>query len=101
MQERGFPPMIVSRPMKSGHFGVLRLVCCFDRDDPQEVDRVKSLNAELLEICLELGFVPYKAPDWMMRAIAERADPGFRELLSRVKRMLDPAGIMNPGRLPL
>ncbi len=101
MSERGFPPLIVSRPMKGGHFGVLRLVCCFDRSDADEVKRVKALNTELLEICFELGFVPYKAPDWMLRQLADRADPGFRELLHRIRQALDPAGIMNPGRLPL
>jgi FAD/FMN-containing dehydrogenase len=101
MSERGFPPMIVTRPMKGGHFGVLRFVCCFDRGDEDEVARVKELNRELLEICLERGFVPYKAPDWMWEAMSGRIDPGFRELMGRVKQMLDPAGIMNPGRLSL
>jgi glycolate oxidase len=101
MTERGFPPLIVSRPMSGGHFGVLRMVCCFDRHDADEVQRVTDLNRELLEICLELGFVPYKAPDWMMSRLAERSDPGFRDLLNRVRSMLDPAGIMNPSRLPL
>ena len=101
MSERGFPPIIVSRPMKGGHFGVLRFVCCFDRDDGEEVARVKQLNRDLLELCLEHDFVPYKAPDWAWDAMAERIDPGFRELLAGVKRMLDPAGIMNPGRLGL
>jgi FAD/FMN-containing dehydrogenase len=101
MTERGFPPLIVSRPMKGGHFGVLRLICSFDQGDADEVQRVGELNRELLDICVELGFVPYKAPDWMLRELGDRTDPGFKELLGRIRRTLDPAGIMNPGRLPL
>jgi FAD/FMN-containing dehydrogenase len=30
-----------------------------------------------------------------------RMDPGYADLLRRVKELLDPAGIMNPGRLGL
>jgi FAD/FMN-containing dehydrogenase len=33
--------------------------------------------------------------------LAERMDPGSRELLARVKRALDPEGRMNPGSLGL
>ena len=35
-----------------------------------------------------------------MRELAKRADPGFVDLLERVRRALDPQGIMNPSRLP-
>jgi FAD/FMN-containing dehydrogenase len=101
MVERGFPPLIVSRPMKGGHFGVLRMVECFDKRDAGEVERVRELNRDLLEICLELGFVPYKTPAWAWEQMRDRTDPGFRDLLARLKTFLDPAGIMNPGKLGL
>jgi FAD/FMN-containing dehydrogenase len=77
------------------------MIACFDRSNPEEVERVRSLNAELLEVCLEHGFIPYKAPDWAMRRMARDADPGYLDLLARVKGLLDPEGIMNPGRLAL
>jgi FAD/FMN-containing dehydrogenase len=98
MAERGFPPILVTRPMKGGHYGVLRMITCFDKQDAAEVERVHELQGDLLEICLELGFVPYKAPAWAAARMRERGDAGYFALLDRVKEMLDPAGIMNPGR---
>ena len=59
-----------------------------------------ALNLELLHRGLELGFVPYKAPDWAVRELAARADAGYRELFERLRNALDPARIMNPARLP-
>lgn len=100
MLERGFPPIIVTRPMKGGHFGVLRMITCFDKRDAAEVEQVRRLQSDLLEICFELGFIPYKAPDWAVRQIAERVDPGFRELFGRVRDAIDPNRTMNPSRLP-
>lgn len=101
MRERGFPPLLVTRPMKGGHFGVLRMISLFDKSDPDEVRRVGELNRDLLEICLELGFVPYKAPGWAVEHMRNRTDEGYAELLTRVKDCLDPDGIMNPGRWPV
>lgn len=98
MVERGFPPLLVTRPMKGGHYGVLRMITCFDKHDAAEVEEVGRLNADLLGICLELGFVPYKAPGWAVAAMHRRADRGYLRLLEQVKACLDPQGIMNPGR---
>lgn len=100
MLERGMPPIIVTRPMKGAHFGVLRMITCFDKEDPAEVELVRQLQADLLEVCFELGFVPYKAPDWAVRQLRDRMDPGFRELFTRVRNAIDPEGVMNPNRLP-
>jgi FAD/FMN-containing dehydrogenase len=45
--------------------------------------------------------VPYKVPAWAWEQMSGRMDPGYADLLRRVKGLLDPAGIMNPGRLGL
>jgi FAD/FMN-containing dehydrogenase len=87
--------------MKGGHYGVFRTICCFDKADPGEIARVKDLQSEILTILLDLGFVPYKAPGWVVEELERRGHPGYFELLRRVKRALDPAGTMNPGRWDL
>jgi glycolate oxidase len=101
MLERGFPPILVTRPMKGGHYGVLRMICLFDKDDAAEIEEVRRLQADLLEICVGLGFVPYKAPAWAMEQLRARTDPGFLDLMGRVKQAVDPNGILGRGRLGL
>ncbi len=101
MAEHGFAPLIVSRPMRGGHFGVLRLITTFDKKKPADVDRVRKVNSALLEMMTERGFVMYKTPMWAWRKLATRMDPGMLGLMSRVKAMVDPHGIMNPGKMGL
>jgi 4-cresol dehydrogenase (hydroxylating) len=77
------------------------MVMCFDRADGAEVERVRVLCRDLLEICLDLGFVPYKVPAWAFEQMTRRMDPGFLALMRRVKAALDPQGILAPGRFGL
>ncbi|MBI3271317.1 MAG: FAD-binding oxidoreductase [Planctomycetes bacterium] len=98
MEERGFPPIVVTRPMAGGHFGVLRLITVFDKRDEAEVRRVRALNEALADLVLEKGFVPYKTPGWVVRRHAKALDPGFVRVLGAVRNALDPNRILNPGR---
>lgn len=98
LEANGFPPLLVVRPMKGGHFGVLRFITAFYRNDPEEVARVKAANADILEVCLQTGFIPYKTPHWVFEIMRERMDPGYLRLMEKVKELIDPAGIMAPGR---
>lgn len=97
----GFPPAIVSRAMKGGHFGVLRFLMLFDRHDPAELQRVKETNAELLRSMTVRGFVMYKTPAWALARLLPAMNPGHGELMRRLKAVLDPNGILNPGKLML
>jgi glycolate oxidase len=98
MERFGFPPVIVSRPMKGGHFGVLRFIETFARDDEAEVARVRECNGELTEMVLDLGFIPYKTPAAAVEHILPRMWPGTHDMMRRIRAELDPQGIMNPGR---
>ena len=92
------PPLVVSRPMKGGHFAVLRLVEVFDREDPARVARVAAANAAVSDALWGHGFVPYKTPPALLARHRDRLDPGFVALWTRVRAVLDPAGVCNPGR---
>jgi 4-cresol dehydrogenase (hydroxylating) len=100
LERHGFPPFLVTRPMEGGRYHVLRYVACFDRADEEEVGRVRACMAELADIVLAHGYVPYKASADAARRIVEHADPGFVALLTRVRDALDPERRMNPGRWP-
>jgi FAD/FMN-containing dehydrogenase len=62
-------------------------------------DLVRRLRAELREVFERHGAV--HAQVGRFYRLTELMDPGSRELLSRVKRALDPEGRMNPGSLKL
>jgi FAD/FMN-containing dehydrogenase len=98
LEQHGFPPLVVARPMDGGHYYVLRFVACFDRDDETDVARVRAAMGELADTVLDHGYVPYKPSADATARILERADPGFRALLERVRDTLDPEHRMNPGR---
>ncbi len=99
MLASGFPPLIVARPMRTGHFGVLRWITVFDRSNPSEREKVRTLNQKLAEMAIDLGFFPYKTPQWIWQQFENRMDPGFRRLVKDICRLMDPTGILNPGHL--
>ena len=101
MASYGIPPTIVSRPMRGGHFGVLRFITIFDKSDPAEIELVRKANREILDVCTDHGLVMYKTPIWAWEHLKDRIDPGMRALMKRVKAMMDPRGIFNPGKLGL
>ncbi len=100
LEEHGFPPFLVARPMMGGHSYVLRFVACFDKGDDAEVEKVRVTMSALADCVLDHGYVPYKASADAAARILERADPGFGELFTRVRDALDPDRRMNPGRWP-
>jgi len=96
MEKHGFPPAVVSRPMKGGHFGVLRYLSVFDKSDPEERKKVRAMNLELSRAGYELGFLTYKTPAWAVDILTERLDPVFQDVMRRIRAELDPGGIMAP-----
>jgi FAD/FMN-containing dehydrogenase len=100
LEDHGFPPFLVARPMDGGRYFVLRFVACFDRGDPSDVERTAKCMGALADCVLDHGYVPYKASAPAAERILDRADPGFASLLTRVRDALDPDRRLNPGRWP-
>ncbi len=98
LDREGFPPILVARPMKGGHFWVLRFILHFDRNDSQDLARTRRTLGLLGDRLLDLHYIPYKPAGWAVEKIRERDRYGMFALMERVKTCLDPQGILNPGR---
>lgn len=99
LKEYDREPIIVSRPMKGGHFGVLRFISIFNKKDKNEINEIRKLNKKIFESILPFGFVMYKTPSWAIRELNDRVDPGFKKLFLSLKKLIDPNNIMNPDKL--
>lgn len=99
IEKYGFLPGVLHRPMKGGHYSVLRFFLPFNKNDPEDIQKAQKICEELLEAVLDVGGIPYKMPAWAASKVFERTDEGFVDLLKKLKQLLDPKGIMNPGRL--
>jgi len=97
VEKYGFELMAYLKPMNSMHFGEFKFIIRFPKDDAT-VEKVRHCNEELLDFALSLKALPYKTPVWAAKKLQQNADPGFVELLKRIRKTLDPNGIMNPGR---
>jgi len=98
MASHGYAPGIVSRPMRGGHFGVLRFLATFDKTDREQIEVVRAMMADLLEACAERGFAMYKTPDWALQKLKDRIDPGTLEMIRKVRKLTDPERLLNPGK---
>ncbi|MBI5487611.1 MAG: FAD-binding oxidoreductase [Deltaproteobacteria bacterium] len=96
MEQAGFAPAIVSRPMRGGHFVVLRMLMTFEKGDAAQRRLARETNRKVLGAVMPLGFLPYKCPPWAWDMLQEQLDPGYAALLAKVRAAIDPAGIMSP-----
>jgi hypothetical protein len=88
--------------MKGGHFGVMRFISIFDKADDAQRELVREMSAELVDAGIELGFIPYKTPPWVVaQHVEQRIDPGFHHLMRTLRSAVDPRGIMAPHCWPL
>ncbi len=83
------------------HYGMLRVMIPFPKKDPEATEKARRAIVECLKVDLDNGGIPYKPPVDFGLEINRRAHPGYIDLLRRVKQMLDPNDIMNPGKLAI
>jgi hypothetical protein len=97
VERYGFELIAFLKAMKGMHFGEFKFIFRFPKDE-DTVKRISECNAELLNLALNYGAIPYKTPVWAAKKLQERLDPNFIMLMKRIRHALDPNGIMNPGR---
>jgi len=69
----------------------------FNRADPDNIERTKKALHDSNVASLDIGGIPWKPEVPAQKMIMEKMDRNTLELMKRIKRILDPNGIMNPG----
>jgi len=80
-----------------GHCMMFFFAYAFNRADDADVRRAQEALDETNQAALKMGGIPWKAEVPSQKQIIERMDKNTFELIGRVRRALDPKGIMNPG----
>ena len=71
----------------------------YDRDTAGEDDRAHDCHREIMRLCSKGGYYPYRLSISGSEELPENAN--YSDLMSKLKRTLDPNGILAPGRYEL
>ena len=86
-----------ARVIDGGHCMMFSFSYTFNRADHDEMDRAKKALDEAAEFSLEQGGVIWKPNIDEQKMMMARMDPNTLRLMGKIKELLDPNGIMNPG----
>jgi len=93
------PPQFYSRIMFGGHYCVARTNINFNKNDPDDIERARNLLKEIHEEVQQIdGAIMYKSPKWAYQTHKEKIFPATGELIEKIRQLLDPNKIMNPGQ---
>lgn len=92
-------PILYAKSMKGSHYAIFRPITRFHKG--RDLEAVKALQHDLVELMLDYDCVPYKTPSWITKIIRKRCDPNWVKLLERIKETMDPNYIFNPGKWDL
>jgi len=86
-----------ARVIDGAHSMMFSFSYTFNRANPDEMNRAKTALDEAAEFALEEGGVIWKPNINEQKMVMERMDPNTLKLMQKIKELLDPNGIMNPG----
>jgi glycolate oxidase len=69
----------------------------FNRADEEDIKKTRKALEEANRLTFELGGMVWKGEAAAQKMAMQRMDPVTLDLIGRIKRLLDPNGIMNPG----
>jgi len=96
-EKHNIPYTVTGRCVGVGHSMMFAWTYAFNRAEPDTIRHAKEALHETDDIVVELGGVIWKPGIYGQKLIMERLDPATRELMKKIKKLLDPNGIMNPG----
>jgi len=83
--------------LSNGHSVMFGPVYAFNRADEEDMEIARKALDDSNRLGVELGGIIWKPEVPAQKIMLERMDPNTRELMKRIKKTLDPNGIMNPG----
>jgi len=86
-----------ARIIGAGHCMMFFFAYAFNRADKDDVKRASDALEATNTAALSLGGIPWKAEEPAQKQIIGKMDAGTFELMGRIRSVLDPNGIMNPG----
>jgi glycolate oxidase len=86
-----------ARVIGSGHCMMFYYAYPFNRADASDIKRAQTALEETNSVVLEMGAIPWKAEAPAQQQIIGKMDPHTFDLMNRIRKVMDPVGIMNPG----
>lgn len=86
-----------ARIIGPGHRMMFFYAYPFNRADSSDVERAQGALEETNRLVLEMGGIPWKAEAPAQKQIIGKMDPNTFSLMNRIREVLDPNRIMNPG----
>ena len=91
------PYTVLGRVIGSSHGMMFSWSYAFNRADPETVRHAREALHETDELVMELGGTIWKPAVFGQKLMMEKMDTITLQLMKKVKNLLDPNGIMNPG----
>ncbi|MFQ6122608.1 MAG: FAD-binding oxidoreductase, partial [Dehalococcoidales bacterium] len=82
--------------------GNLHPLIMFDKNNPEEVAAARKAGEEVLDVCIALGGTisgEHGVGVEKLKAMSRMFSPADIDAMRKVKKVFDPAGILNPGKL--
>jgi len=86
-----------ARIIGAGHAMMFFYAYAFNRADPEDINRARNALEATNAAALNIGGIPWKAELPAQRRIIEKMDPNTYSFMNRIRSVLDPNHIMNPG----
>jgi len=91
------PYTILGRIIGRSHAMMFSWTYAFNRADPETIRQAREALHETDDLVMEMGGAIWKPGVYGQKLMLERMDPNTRQLMKKIKDLLDPNGIMNPG----
>ncbi|MFX1478283.1 MAG: FAD-binding oxidoreductase [Promethearchaeota archaeon] len=96
-EKYGLVPSLLCRIIGSGHAVMFSVTFPFNRADPDDRKNAREGLEETNKMVLEIGGIPWKTELVGQKLTMEKADPQYKGLFKKIRNLIDPNGIMNPG----